>query len=139
MTIRLTTLSCAQVKEVITLAEAKAAKVTLARITKPGDLLMNGATDLDLQRLVRVIDRLPLPAKNELMTLMWLGMGTIDADQSSWAELLQVAHEEQMNDVPERLALMPHLHEYLHRGLEQVSMTRKPHLANVDASSRRAS
>jgi len=55
------------------------------------------------------------------MTLVWLGMGTIDDDQSSWAELLHVAQEEQINDVPERLALMARLHEYLHRGVDKVS------------------
>lgn len=121
MAIRLKALSRVQVKEVINLAEAKAAKATLARITKPRELLVTGDIDVEFQRLVAVIDRLPLPAKNELMTLMWLGMGTIDADQSSWAELLQAAHEEQINDIPERLALMPRLHEYLHRGLEKVS------------------
>ena len=121
MAIRLTALSRAQVKEVISLAESKAAKVTLEKINNPADQSNDGAADSALQKLVTVIDRLPLTAKNELMTLMWLGMGTIDADQSSWTELLQSAQEEQINDVPERLALMPRLHEFLHRGLENVS------------------
>jgi len=125
MAIRLTALSRAQVKEVISLAESKAAKVTLEKINNPADQSNDGAADSALQKLVTAIDRLPLTAKNELMTLMWLGMGTIDADQSSWTELLQSAQEEQINDVPERLALMPRLHEFLHRGLEKASLTGK--------------
>jgi hypothetical protein len=125
MLIRLTALSRVQVQEVIKLAEFKAAKVTLEKIAKPGDLSPTAAADSALQKLVTVIDKLPPTAKRELMTLMWLGMGTIDADQSSWAELLQAAHDEQINDIPERLALIPRLHEFLHRGLEKANLTGK--------------
>jgi len=139
MAIRLTSLNRTQVKKVIQLAESKAEKVTLENITRPDDPSIDGTADPELQQLVTEIDRLPLPAKNELMTLMWLGMGTIDNDQESWAELLHAAQEERINDVPERLALMPHLHEYLHRGLERISLTRKMHLPYADGSSRCAS
>lgn len=120
MTIRLTALSRAQVKEVIKLAELKAALVTLEKITRPEDLTTHGAADSAIQQLVHVIDHLPPPARSELITLAWLGMGTIDNDPGSWAGLLHAAQEERINDVPERLALMPHLHEHLHRGLERV-------------------
>jgi hypothetical protein len=120
MAIRLTALSRAQIKEVISLAESKAAKVALEKLTKRDDPPIAGDADSALQKLAAVIDRLPQTAQSELMRLVWLGMGTIDADQTSWAELLQAAQEEQINDVPERLALMPFLHEDLHRGLEKV-------------------
>jgi len=105
----------------------------------PLDASTDGHPDSELQHLVTVIDRLPVPAKSELMMLMWLGMGTIDNDQRSWAELLRAAQEEQINDVPERIALMPHLHEFLHRGLEKVILTGKPYLPYANVSNRRAS
>ena len=120
MGIRLNALTPAQAKEVIQLAESKATKETLGKISKPEDASVGAATDSVLQELVTVIDRLPSPAKTELMTLAWLGMGTIDPDQISWSQLINAAQEEQITDVPERLALMPRLHEYLHRGLEKV-------------------
>jgi len=120
MAIRLIALHRSQVKEVISLAETNAAKVTWERVSKLAHLSIDDGADSTLQKLVNVIDRLPQNAKSELMTLMWLGMGTIDPDQTSWTELLQAAQEEPINDVPERLALMPRLHEFLHRGMEKV-------------------
>jgi len=120
MAIRLNSLTPAQVREVIELARRKAANSDPVQNASPGMPSVSNAEPPELQQLVTVIDQLPSPAKNELMTLAWLGMGTIDPDHSSWAELLQATQEEQINDVPERLALMPRLHEYLHRGLEKV-------------------
>ena len=120
MGIHLTALTPAQVTEVIDLAKSKAAKVARKKIKKPEDLLLNNIKIPELQQLVTVIDRLHPTAKSELMTLVWLGMGTIDDDQISWDELLHAAQDIRMNDVPEQLALMARLHEYLHRGLDKV-------------------
>ena len=118
MGIHLAALTTSQVAEVLDLAKNKASKVDQKKID---DLLNTDPPVPELQQLVTVIDQLPPPAKSELRTLVWLGMGTIDDDQSSWAELLHAAQEEQINDVPERLALMARLHEYLHRGVDKVS------------------
>jgi hypothetical protein len=120
MTIHLNTLTTDQVCEVLELAERKASKADWERITKPGNLLAPDGPAPELQQLVTAIDRLPPSAKDELMTLVWLGMGTIDDDPRSWTDLLHAAHEGQINDIPEELALLPNLTECLHRGLERV-------------------
>jgi hypothetical protein len=121
MGIRLTALTPAQVAEVIAHAEGMAAKVDGRKVTKPDELLNADSPLSGLQELVAVIDQLPPHAKTELMSLVWLGMGTIEDDPMSWAALLNAAQEEQVNDVPEELALMANLHEYLQRGLDKVS------------------
>ena len=120
MPIHLHALTPDQVCAVMALAERKSAKADWERIAKPGYLLMPDGPAPELQDLVNAIDQLPPSAKEELMTLVWLGMGTIDDDPCSWAELLHAAHEAQNNDIPEELALLPSLHECLHRGLERV-------------------
>ena len=114
MAIQLTTLTSAQIAEVIQLARCKASKVDL------GNLLARDGHIPELQRLVTAIDLLPSKAKSELMTLVWLGMGMIENDPEAWKELLEVAQTDRTNDVPERLALMAELHEYLHSGLAKV-------------------
>jgi len=120
MAIHLTTLTPAQIREVLELAKSQASLVDRSRIDRLEDLLARDVPTPELQRLVTAIDSLPATAKSELLTLVWLGMGMIDNDPGSWAELLQVAQKDRINDVPERLALMAGLHEYLHCGLERV-------------------
>ena len=119
MAIQLSALTTAQVHEVIELARRKEARNGNRRNTSPVDVYTEAASP-ELRHLVMVINQLPSPAKNELLTLAWLGMGTIDPDQSSWSELMQAAQDDQINDVPERLALMPRLHEFLYRGMENI-------------------
>ncbi len=121
MGIYLAALTPAQVTEVLAQAECIASKVDQKMFTKPDDLLNVDTPLPELQELVTVIDQLPQPAKTELMSLVWLGMGTIEDDPMSWAALLHAAQEQQINDIPEELALLPRLHEYLHRGLDKVS------------------
>jgi cobalamin biosynthesis Co2+ chelatase CbiK len=117
MSIHLASLTHAQVREVIDLA--------LRKETKAGDKHPIGSLDdpanSDLHQLVDVIDRLRPSGQNELMTLVWLGMGTIDDDEIAWTNLLHVLENEPFENVPVQLATMPRLHEYLHRGLGKVS------------------
>jgi len=120
MAIHLTTLTLAQIHSFLALADRVASKVDGQGGTTTKDLLMNEDIGEDLQALVAAIDKLSAPAKNELMTLIWLGMGTIGEEQSSWAELLHAVQEVPINDIPEEIAMLPNLAEYLHRGLEKV-------------------
>ena len=120
MAIRLTALTPAQVTEVIDLALCKEAAEDRGQKISQGDPRSNGAADPDLRKLVRVIDLLSPTAKDELMSLMWLGMGTIDDDENSWTRLLHAVQEDPFEDVPGQLALMPRLPEFLHLGLDKV-------------------
>ena len=105
MPIHLHALTPDQICAVMALAERKSAKADWERIAKPGYLLMPDGPAPELQDLVNAIDQLPPSAKD---------------DPCSWTELLHAAHEAQNNDIPEELALLPSLHECLHRGLERV-------------------
>jgi len=120
MPIHLDTLTPSQVKEIIDLALRNANEEDRRHIVQRRGISADDTAHAP-QHLVKAIDRLSPAAQHELMSLMWLGMGTIDADEGAWVDLLHIVEDEPFENVPVQLATTPSLHEYLHRGLGKVS------------------
>jgi len=118
MSIILNALTVAQAQVLIRLSEIKAAQRTQEMRKKPVDLLVSHAPDMDWGYMVTVIDQFSPAAQRELIALMWLGHGAAGHDSKDWAALIRSVGDDQIYDLPARVASMPNLHRYLRHGLE---------------------